>query len=103
VSLEAPEPLEAEEELVFLCHAPCMTLSGERPAEPCPRWSVREPLSLDGPGRVFLCLSLGWRRRPAGAEGWARASRRSEGQGSGEPLSPGQRPWRAQARLGFLV
>jgi hypothetical protein len=29
VGLEAPKPLEAEEELVFLCHALCVTLSGE--------------------------------------------------------------------------
>jgi hypothetical protein len=29
-----PEPLEVAEELVFLCHAPCMTLSGERLTEP---------------------------------------------------------------------
>jgi hypothetical protein len=42
----APKPLEATEELVFLCHAPCVTLSRERLIEPCPRGSAGEPLSL---------------------------------------------------------
>jgi hypothetical protein len=55
----APKPLEATEELVFLCHAPCVTLSRERLIEPCPRGSAGEPLSLGGSGRVFLCPGLG--------------------------------------------
>jgi hypothetical protein len=59
----APEPLEAAEELVFLCHATCVTLLGERLAEPRPRGSAREHVSLGGSGRVFLCPGLGWRLR----------------------------------------
>jgi hypothetical protein len=55
----ALEPLEATEELVFLCHAPCVSLSGERLIEPRPRGNVGEPPSPSGLGRVFLCLGLG--------------------------------------------
>ena len=46
-------------ELVFLCHAPCVTLSGELSVKPRPRCSVGEPLSLDGLGHVFQCPGLG--------------------------------------------
>jgi hypothetical protein len=56
---ETPKPLEAMEGLVFLCHAPCVTLSGARLIEPRLRGSVGESLSLDGSGRVFLCPGLG--------------------------------------------
>jgi hypothetical protein len=59
--MRAQEPLEAAEELVFLCHTPCVFLSGERLAVPCPRGSVGEPPSLDGSRRVFLRPGLGWR------------------------------------------
>jgi len=56
---KAPEPLEAEEELVFLCHALCVTLLGERPMKTRPRCSVWEPPTLDGSGHVFLRPGLG--------------------------------------------
>jgi hypothetical protein len=47
------------EGLVFLCHALCVTLSGERLVEPRPRGSAREPPSLSASRHVFLCPSLG--------------------------------------------
>jgi hypothetical protein len=46
-------------ELIFLCHAPCVTLSWERPARLHPKCSVWEPPSLGGSGLVFLRSGLG--------------------------------------------
>jgi hypothetical protein len=65
---EAPKPLEAaEEEFVSLCHAPCVTLLGERPARPCPRGSACEPPSLDG-SRCHLLELRPWVELKAGKE-----------------------------------
>jgi hypothetical protein len=72
----SPGPLEAMEGLVFLCHAPCVTLLGERLAKPCPRGSAREPPSLSALGRVFLCPSLGWCLRPGESQGSSLSLRR---------------------------
>jgi hypothetical protein len=59
MGLGSHEPLEAVEELVFLCHTPCMTLLEE--------WLIATHLQgqrlgateLDGLGHVFLCSGLG--------------------------------------------
>jgi hypothetical protein len=84
--VEAPEPLEAEEKLVFLCHTPCVTLSGERPVRLHPKCCVEEPLNLGGLRHVALCPGLGWRHRPG----------RSRGPDSGFPSIERLRP-RAEA------
>jgi hypothetical protein len=43
VGPEASEPLKPAMEFVFLCHAPCVTLSRERLTEPRSQGSAREP------------------------------------------------------------
>jgi hypothetical protein len=50
--LEASEPLEPAEEFVFLCHAPCMTLSEEWLTELPLQGCAGEPLSLVGSGHL---------------------------------------------------
>ena len=42
----APEPLEAAEKLVFLCHAPCITLSWKWLARPRLEHNVWEPQAM---------------------------------------------------------
>jgi hypothetical protein len=95
----SPQASGGRRELVFLCHGPRVTLSGERSAKPRPRCSVGEPPSLDDSGRVFLCPGLCWRRRPVRSRGPGSGFRRS----GGEPPSLEQRRRHAQARTGFLV
>ena len=55
--------------LVFLCHAPCVTLSMEWLARPCLERGVREPPSPNGSGLIFLYLGLGWCRKPGKSQG----------------------------------
>jgi hypothetical protein len=55
--------------LVFLCHAPCVTLSQKWPARPRLKRSVWEALSPDGLGLVFLRLGLGWHRKLGMSQG----------------------------------
>ena len=55
--LGAPEPLKPAEEFVFLCNAPCMTLSEEL-IELHLQGSAREPLSLVGLGRLSRAWAL---------------------------------------------
>jgi hypothetical protein len=70
VGPEASEPLKPAEEFVFLCHAPCVTLSEERLTEPRLQGSAEEPPSPGGSG----CLSQAWAL--ARAEGWEGAKDR---------------------------
>jgi hypothetical protein len=65
----AQKPLEAVKGLVFLCHTPCVTLSGVWLTELHPRGSTGEPPSLGGSGRVFLRSGLGWHRRLGRSQG----------------------------------
>jgi hypothetical protein len=88
VSLEAPEPSEAMESFVFLCHAPNMTLSEEQLVEACLGSDAREPLGISSLGLVFFCPSLSWHLSQARAKGWARRCHRSGAQGSMKPSSP---------------
>jgi hypothetical protein len=61
--------MEAKRKLVFLCHALCVTLSGEQPARPRSKCYIKEIPSLGGSGHVALCVGLGWRHRPSRGRG----------------------------------
>jgi hypothetical protein len=55
---KGPEPPEAVESFVFLCHIPDMTMLEEQLAEARLGSGAREPSSIGGPGLVFLCPGL---------------------------------------------
>jgi hypothetical protein len=59
MGLGSHEPLEAMEELVFLCHTPCVTLLEEWLTSTHLRGRLLGAAELDGLGHVFLCLGLG--------------------------------------------
>jgi hypothetical protein len=60
--LEAPEPTEAAESFVFLCHALDVTLSEEQLVGACFGSDAREVLGIGRMGLFFLCPDLGWHR-----------------------------------------
>jgi hypothetical protein len=88
VGPKAPEPPEAAESFVFLCHVPNMTLSEEQLAGARLGSDARKPLGIGSLGLVSYAWALADIVSRAGAKGRARRCRRSGAQGSRKPLEP---------------
>jgi hypothetical protein len=89
--------------LVFLCHAPYVTLLRKWPARPCLERGVWEPPSPDGSGLVFLCPGLGWHCKLGRSQGPSSSVSSIRSLRPGRTPSPEQGLRHAQAQSGFFV